>query len=51
MSLHVKERERNLSGDKEYSLWSGRRTTITGTSEEGLPMWPLFTGAVLYVLK
>ena len=38
VSLYVKERERNLSDNKEYSLWSGKRITIIGTSEEGLPM-------------
>lgn len=42
VSLYVKERGRNLSGNKACSLWSGKRITMTGTSEEGLPMWPLF---------
>ena len=38
VSLYVKERGRNLSGNKACSLWSGKRITMTGTSEEGLPM-------------
>ena len=38
MSLHVKERGRNLSGNKECSLCSGKRITIIGISEEGLPI-------------
>ena len=42
MSLHVKERGKNLSGNKECNLWSGKRITIIRTSEEGLPIWPLF---------
>ena len=32
------KRGRNLSGNKECSLWSGKRITIIGISEEGLPI-------------